>query len=80
MPKLEEKEPRFKGPLGIWVFPILNFIYEFIQSIKSRSRPSILPRIYLSQGFENVEEWEIIRDETGRLKKIVAHRKVRESE
>jgi len=32
---------------------------------------------YKVVGFENIEEWEIVEDEEGNLKKIIVHRSVR---
>lgn len=55
---------RLVGPLGIWPFPILNFILQLLAF-----RQSV--------AVENVEEWEVVRDEEGLPKAIIVKRTVK---
>jgi hypothetical protein len=58
-----------RGPLGLWPFPILNFLLSILQvSSLQTSRLTA----------QNVETWELVRDERGRLVNVVVHRKVEE--
>jgi len=54
----------FKGPLGIWGFPLINLILKMFGEKRASVRP-----------MHNVEEWEWI-DSTGNARKLTVHRKV----
>jgi len=57
------------GPLGLWPWPVLNFLLSFIYYARLRTGVG-------SSTVENVEEWELVTDERGELKKIIVHRRV----
>jgi len=63
--------PYITGPLGLWPFPLLNFILKILQqthfSQTNRSGHNVV---------ENVEKWEWV-DYKGRKREIIIHRKVR---
>lgn len=72
-------ESQFVGPLGLWYWPFLNAVLSAMagsRGHRSRSPPS-RPR---SASYENIEEWELVKDEKGRLEKIVVHRSAKEVE
>ena len=79
-------QPQFKGPFGVWPFPILNYFMCFL--IASQQRLGIyglsktLPgHPSSSKGFHNLEKFEIKYDKnTGDPIEIVVHRKVEPNE
>lgn len=86
---------KIAGPFGLWTFPILNFLHEIIQMrsllLKQTiaSAPSLVPQSFSPQqsllttsprAIVNREEWEVKRDENGRLEGFVVHRKLTEEE
>ena len=71
-------EQYVKGPLGIWPWPILNVIIAFLRRLKElrgEGRPKLLGFLGGARTYTNLEEWELVEDEHGNLKKIVVHRK-----
>jgi len=61
---------RISGPLGIWPFPVLNFLRDLVEGI--RSRPSVLSS---QPVVRNVEEI-VWTDWKGRERKMTIHREV----
>jgi len=64
--------PYLRGPLGLWPFPILNWLLQFFsvfQQGTAQQRKSPL--------LENIEEWQVIRDEEGLPKSIIVKRTVK---
>ena len=63
------------GPLGLWAFPLLNMLLEIL----GRYRPAATTAASLKATAENVERWQVLRDDRGRLKYIEVHREVKEA-
>lgn len=57
-----------KGPLGLWPWPIFNFILALIASL--RTRISIEPHRY-DYTRRRISVWSLERDEKGRITGIV---------
>ncbi|RLJ01971.1 MAG: hypothetical protein DRP11_03630 [Candidatus Aenigmatarchaeota archaeon] len=57
--------PWFRGPLGIWPWPLVNLILAIIYSIRSRAAPTAAPRKPTKKIYS------IIRDKEGRIVEIV---------
>lgn len=79
-----------RGPFGLWRFPLLNLLRQMLSQTRtmlSQKRPA-LPNVGAVKGDastdrvtqNNVESWELVRDEKGRLANVVVHRKVTENE
>lgn len=67
----------FSGPLGIWHFPILNFILSLTERKGISEQASSKQALNLSA--ENIEEWELLRDpSSGRLIGLRIHREVKQ--
>jgi len=68
---------KITGPLGIWPFPILNFILELADRLKRKSerRPILQSRLQTTV-VRNVEEISWI-DWKGRERKMIIHREVK---
>ena len=67
--------PELKGPLGMWNFPLLNFLRETLQGLKQKqTRPQQTPSY--SPVLKNIEEitWT---DWKGRSRNITVHREVK---
>lgn len=64
---------KLSGPLGIWSFPILSFLREFLQkqkvSIPERQKPLVTAR--------NLEVWEWT-NRRGEPQTLTVHREVEE--
>jgi len=71
-----ERDRDFRGPLGIWHFPIINLILSIIRSRFGGSVGASRPLLSSPKGFENVEEIEVVEDEKGDIKRIIVHRRV----
>ena len=56
---------RITGPLGIWPFPLLNFLLEVVRAFRGQEGTKL----------SNIERWEAYRDEKGRLI-VEVHREV----
>ena len=62
--------PEFKGPFGLWSFPLLNlFLEAFRTRIQASSSVKEVP-------FKNQEYYKIIRTKDGSIDGIEIHRKV----
>ena len=64
------------GPLGLWSFPLINRILELLAQYRVRIPASTA---HLKATAENVERWQVLRDDRGRLKYIEVHREVKEA-
>ena len=63
------------GPFKLWPFPIINLVLQMLQQMQTRAP---IGKVVTAEA-ENEEEWELIRDEKGRLKNVIVHRKVVQS-
>ena len=61
----------FKGPLGLWSFPILNFILQMMQGQRTSAIRPVAGRI------RNEEKWNWT-DYKGRPREFIIHREVTE--
>jgi hypothetical protein len=64
----EAREEYIRGPLGIWPYPILNVLLQFIRRIREAT---VAPSKPVRRRRTVV--YEIIRDERGRLSSIEEH-------
>lgn len=55
----------FKGPLGLWPFPLVNLLLSIGESFAQTK----------ATGIANIEVWEWI-DSRGRQRSLTVHRKV----
>ena len=60
------------GPFRLWPFPIINLVLQMLQQMQTQTP---IGKVVKAEA-ENEEEWELIRDEKGRLKNVIVHRKV----
>lgn len=68
-----------RGPLGIWSFPLLNMLMRLL----NQQRPTVqfqTPPLTQQVTQNNEENWELVRDDKGRLVNVVVHRKVTQNE
>jgi hypothetical protein len=64
----EAREEYIRGPLGIWPYPILNVLLQFIRRIREATVAPAKP-----VRRRRTAVYEIIRDERGRLSSIEEH-------
>lgn len=72
----------FRGPLGLWPWPILNLILSIIYARVSitASIPQVQASASSHKGFHNIEKFMIKYNEAGDPVEIVVHRKVEPNE
>ena len=66
------------GPLGLWAFPLLNILLEILRSYRPAAATTRMNMTSLKATAENVERWQVVRDDRGRLKYVEVHREVKE--
>ena len=59
----ERAEVSIRGPLGIWNFPFLNGLLQFLYAIRTRAAPA--PQAYLPRMATRRVEY--VRDREGRI-------------
>lgn len=55
---------RIRGPLGLWPFPLLNFLLELIEVMKQQSMEE-------KESRPRKRIYQLVRDEKGRIIEIV---------
>jgi len=63
--------PRLTGPLGLWWFPILNFLLQFLSKPEKTEASKQIYPLY------NVERWKVVRGENGLPTEIIVYREVK---
>ncbi len=58
---------RITGPFGIWPFPVLNVLLQFIQALKA-----VRETVYPTRR-KRLTVYEVVRDEKGRIMEITEH-------
>ncbi len=67
----------FRGPFGIWPYPVINFLLRIVELLKSEgSQPLISTSHSLKPAMANVERWQWI-DYKGRKRELVIEREVK---
>lgn len=66
-----------KGPLGIWGYPLLNLLREFLQKLQQKQSVEAKPSLP-QKSYSNIEEYEVF-EEDGVIK-IKVHREASRGE
>jgi hypothetical protein len=64
---------QFRGPLGIWAWPLVNIILSWITTWSSATQKTVAAAPSASSKAKNIEVWEW-EDYRGRKRSITVHR------